>query len=175
MCPAAGARRITSGSCLRRGTVTGVISSARLPFSIASPAFAWLQPAKTSWSSREIPYSSATFSAVSGIVSIPYCSFMILLTNRQPMVVSKISALRLNAAVALPITKGARDMDSTPPAITSSCSPVLTARAAMPIASIPEAHSLFTVTPGTSGGSPASSSAIRATSRLSSPAWLAHP
>jgi len=44
------------------------------------------------------------------------------------------------------------------------------ARAAVPIASIPEAQSRFTVTPGTVCGTPASSSAIRATLRLSSPA-----
>ena len=34
------------------------------------------------------------------------------------MVVSKISAVRENGVSALAITKGARDMDSTPPAIT---------------------------------------------------------
>ena len=39
------------------------------------------------------------------------------LTKRHPIVVSKISALRLNAASAFGMTKGARDMDSTPPAM----------------------------------------------------------
>jgi hypothetical protein len=42
-------------------------------------------------------------------------------------------------------------------------------------ASIPEPHSRFTVAPGTSTGSPASSTAIRATFLLSSPAWFAAP
>ena len=66
-------------------------------------------------------------------------------------------------------------MLSTPPAITSSASPFRTACAAAPTAFSPEAQSRFTVTPGTVGGSPASSSDMRATSRLSSPDWLAQP
>jgi hypothetical protein len=49
------------------------------------------------------------------------------------------------------------------------------ARAAVPTASIPEPHSRFTVEPGTPIGSPASSDDMRATLRLSSPAWLAQP
>src|SRR5207245_2817057 len=51
--------------------------------------------------------------------------------------------------------------------------------AALPIslatACNPEPHSRFTVCPGTSTGSPARSSAMRATLRLSSPAWFAQP
>ena len=49
------------------------------------------------------------------------------------------------------------------------------ARAAVPTASIPDAHSRLRVAPGTLTGRPASSSAMRATLRLSSPAWLAQP
>ena len=48
--------------------------------------------------------------------------------------------LREKAASALAITKGARDMLSTPPAITSELSPVLMARAAIEIASRLEPH-----------------------------------
>ena len=44
-----------------------------------------------------------------------------------------------------------------------------------PTALRPEAHSRLTVMPGTLSGRPASSSAMRATLRLSSPAWLAQP
>ena len=66
-------------------------------------------------------------------------------------------------------------MLSTPPAIAIDISPVPIARAATAIASIPEAHKRFTVTPGTVCGMPESSSAIRATLRLSSPDWLAQP
>ena len=104
------------------------------------------------------------------MASTPYCAFMAGLTNRQPMVVSKISALREKASVALPCTKGARDMLSTPPAIAMSISPARMARAAWPSASSPEPQSRFTVTPGISSGRPASSRDMRATLRLSSPA-----
>jgi len=91
------------------------------------------------------------------------------------MVVSYISARREKAISALGITMGARDMDSTPPAIANSASPQRMARAAMPTASIPDPQSRFTVVPGTSTGSPASRPDMRATLRLSSPAWLAQP
>ncbi|MNQ57339.1 hypothetical protein D3C85_714910 [compost metagenome] len=83
--------------------------------------------------------------------------------------------LRENAASALPITNGARDIDSTPPAIASSISPLAMARNAVPIASMPEAHRRLRVTPGMLCGKPANSNAMRATLRLSSPAWLAQP
>jgi hypothetical protein len=66
-------------------------------------------------------------------------------------------------------------MLSTPPATTSDLSPVAIARAPAMQASRLDAHSRLMVAPGTRSGSPASSSAIRATLRLSSPAWLAHP
>ena len=59
--------------------------------------------------------------------------------------------------------------------MTGSPSPVLTARAACTTASIPEPHRRLTVTPLTSTGNPASNAAMRATLRLSSPAWLAQP
>ena len=95
--------------------------------------------------------------------------------KRQPMVVSNISALREKASVALPMTKGARLMLSTPLAMATSISPERMARAAEPSASRPEPHRRLIVVPGISSGRPASSSAIRATLRLSSPAWLAQP
>src|SRR6516164_2184099 len=43
--------------------------------------------------------------------------------KRQPMVVSKISAEREKASPALPMTNGARVIDSTPPAMANSISP----------------------------------------------------
>jgi len=49
------------------------------------------------------------------------------------------------------------------------------ARAAAPTASSPDPHSRLSVPPGTPTGRPASSTAMRATLRLSSPAWLAQP
>jgi hypothetical protein len=66
-------------------------------------------------------------------------------------------------------------MLSTPPATKRSPSPARTACAALTAAWSPEPQSRFTVWPGISTGRPASSAAIRATFRLSSPAWLAQP
>ena len=57
----------------------------------------------------------------------------------------------------------------------SAASPALMARAAVPTASRPEPHRRLIVAPGTPTGRPASSEAICATLRLSSPAWLAQP
>ena len=131
--------------------------------------------ANASWSARAMPNSSATLSAVSGIESVPNCSRIAGLTNRQPMVVSWISVARENADVALGMTNGARLMLSTPPASTRSASPERTARDAMAIASRLDPQSRFTVPPGAETGSPASNVAIRATLRLSSPAWFAQP
>jgi hypothetical protein len=73
------------------------------------------------------------------------------------------------------MTKGARLMLSTPPAIISRASPARMARAAVPSASRPEPHRRLMVAPGTSTGRPASRLLMRATLRLSSPAWLAQP
>src|SRR6185503_13184971 len=86
-----------------------------------------------------------------------------------------MSAERANASGALPITNGARVIDSTPPAIAKSISPDRIARPAAPTASRPDAQRRLRVWPGTDSGMPASNSAIRATLRLSSPAWLAQP
>ncbi|MOA18466.1 hypothetical protein D3C78_1387850 [compost metagenome] len=142
---------------------------------MAAPVFCWLRRAKASWSARETLNCAATFSAVSGIESTPNSFFMMALTKRQPMVVSNISAWREKALSALPMTKGARDMDSTPPAIISWASPQRRVRAARPMASMPEPHRRLTVVPGTFCGRPASRADMRATLRLSSPAWLAQP
>ena len=96
--------------------------------------------------------------------------------NRQPSVVSySVRSPRGNALSGLPVTSGARLIDSTPPATNRSPSPATTAWQADTTAASPDAHSRFMVTPATDCGSPASSTAIRATSRLSSPAWLAQP
>jgi hypothetical protein len=66
-------------------------------------------------------------------------------------------------------------MLSTPPATTTSASPQRIMRAASTMALSDDAQRRLTVMPGTCSGSPASSAAMRATLRLSSPAWLAHP
>src|SRR5256885_11364289 len=84
--------------------------------------------------------------------STPYCAFMSLLTKRQPMVVSYTALLRLKALSALGMTKGARLMLSTPPAIIRRASPALMARAAVPTASRPEPHRRLMVAAGPSIG-----------------------
>ena len=109
------------------------------------------------------------------MASTPYFAFISGLTKRQPMVVSSIFAERENAESDFASTKGARVMLSTPPAMASEISPVLIALAIMPTALSPEPHNRFTVAAGTSIGNPANSSAMRATLRLSSPAWLTQP
>ena len=68
------------------------------------------------------------------------------------------------------MTFGARLIDSTPPAMTTSASPDLMALAANPMLSIPDPHSRLMVAPGIESLSPASKSDILATLRLSSPA-----
>ena len=78
--------RSTTVSPLRPLTVTGAISCARKAWEAA--AFCWERKAKASWSWRETWYCSATFSAVSGIESVPCIVRIRLFTKRQPMVVS---------------------------------------------------------------------------------------
>jgi hypothetical protein len=78
----------TMGSPFFCAIVTGVISAARWPARCAATALSWLARAMRSCASRSILKSVATFSAVSGMESTPYRSFISLLTKRQPMVVS---------------------------------------------------------------------------------------
>ncbi|MNE58999.1 hypothetical protein D3C80_1540630 [compost metagenome] len=59
------------GGPLRCGISTGTISCARRPRAWAAAALCWLRRAKASWSAREMANCSATFSAVSGIESVP--------------------------------------------------------------------------------------------------------
>ena len=67
---------------------TGVISAAKNPASRAARALVCEASAIRSCASRSMPNSVATFSAVSGIESIPYCAFISRFTKRQPIVVS---------------------------------------------------------------------------------------
>ncbi|MNP20096.1 hypothetical protein D3C76_1126570 [compost metagenome] len=56
---------------LRWGISTATISLARRPLAWAAAARCWLRRAKASWSAREMLNCSATFSAVSGMESMP--------------------------------------------------------------------------------------------------------
>ena len=97
-------------------------------------------------------------------------------TSRQPSVVDTIGwSVRWKPFSGFCTTQGARLIDSTPPAMQMDASPTAMARLAATAASMPEPHSRFTVAPGTSTGIPASSTAMRATSRFSSPAPLELP
>ena len=78
----------TIGSPFFCAIVTGVISASKKPLFCAATAFCCEASAILSCASRPIPNSVATFSAVSGIESTPYISFIALLTKRQPIVVS---------------------------------------------------------------------------------------
>ena len=72
----------------------GVISSARKPDSCAATARCCERSANACCASRWIWNSSARFSAVSGMESMPYCASIRGLTKRQPMVVSSILGAR---------------------------------------------------------------------------------
>ncbi len=98
-----------------------------------------------------------------------------LLINLHPIVVSSTLLYLEKALSAFGITNGARDILSTPPAITKSISPDIMVRQATITASKPDPHNLFIVVAGIETGRPDSNVAIRATFLLSSPAWFAHP
>ena len=85
------------------------------------------------------------------------------------------SGMEAIASAARAIAAGEADVILAGGAESMTRAPFVLPRAADAMASIPEPHSRFTVAPGTSTGIPASSTPIRATLRLSSPAWLAAP
>ena len=169
-------RVTTMGSPLGWGTRTGTIWPSKRPPSAAATARRWLSRAKASCSSRVTPQRVATSSAVSPMDRGGCIAASAGLTNRQPRVVSTSGrSPRANAVSAFRVTSGARLIDSTPPATNASPSPTMMAWAALLMACRPEPHRRLTVRPPASTGSPASRPAMRATLRLSSPAWLAHP
>ena len=157
-------------------TWMGAISSARRPDSMAAPARLCDRTASSSCSWRVTPQRSATFSAVMPRASVPCIASMRGLIMRHPRVVSnRVWLPRAGMLSGLGMTHGARVICSTPPAMTRSASPLCTRRAASVNACMPDPHSRLTVTPGTETGMPASRRPMRATLRLSSPAWLAQP
>ena len=109
---------------------TAVISSARQPSARARAVRCWLRNAYASWQSRVMPCSRARLSAVCVIESTPYRDCITGLMQCHPSVLSSSFCSRVNAASALGMTNGARDILSTPPAITNSASPPAIARAA---------------------------------------------
>ena len=78
------------------------------------------------------------------------------LTSRQPTVVEcRVTSWWTWGRDGFMATQGARLIDSTPPAMTMSASPVAISRLAQATASRPDPHSLFTVRAGTPTGRPA--------------------
>ena len=158
------------------GTGTGTISSENFPLSVAATARRWLSRAKRSCSSLVIfGPTSRRFSAVSPMDSFPYFSLSFGFGKRQPSVVSHAVRWDIVPSGFFGIAYGARVMLSTPPATNTSPSPHLIARAAALIAARPDEQRRLNVTAATDTGKPARSAAIRATLRLSSPAWFAQP
>src|SRR5436190_7736291 len=170
-------RSVSGRGCSSRSTSpTATSSSAKRPASAASAQRCCDRSAKASWSSRVTAHRSATFSPVSPIDSSGNFAARRGFGNSQPRVVSyAVRSPRGNALSGFPITSGARDIDSTPPATKRSPSPAATAWQAETTAERPDAQRRFTVTPATDSGKPARRTAIRATFRLSSPAWFAQP
>ncbi len=135
----------------------------------------WLRRANSSCAARLIPYFSASCSVLSPRETV-HCSGMFGLTMRQPSVVEcSVSWPAGKPLAGFCRTQGARLIDSTPPATTTEASPTAICLLACMAASSPEPHNRLTVVPGTLVGQPASSVAMRATLRLSSPAPLASP
>src|SRR5579862_1963230 len=73
------------------------------------------------------------------------------------------------------VPSGVADVDSTPPATTTSHAPAITAWAAKWTACSDDAHWRSTVTPGTESGHPAARTALRATFIACSPYWVTQP
>jgi hypothetical protein len=156
------------------GSSTGNTKPSCTPASHAAAARRCERRAKASICARLTPTSAATTSAAWPSGTVHFVGILGL-TSRQPSAVDVVSSRSANGFSGLGTTNGARVMPSTPPAISTSASPSDRARAAWTTASPPDAHSRLIVTPGTLVGSPASSAAIRATSRFSSPAPFVLP
>ena len=115
-------RQTTTSPPSGPGTVMGMICPSKQPPAWAWAARRWLSTAMASISARLMPHWRATFSAV------------------MPMVVytsGRCSASQGSASSA-PTSMGTRDMDSTPPAMTTSSSPQRMALAAVAMVCRPE-------------------------------------
>src|SRR4051812_12783797 len=99
-----------------------------------------------------MPYFSPSSSVLSPRLSVQSAG-MFGFTRRHPRVVEYIVVLPAgNGRSGLGTTYGARVIDSTPPATMTDASPTAMVRAAPTTASRLEAHSRFTVEPGTDVG-----------------------
>ena len=140
-------------------TSIGTSSGSKRPEETASAARMLERRANSSWSSRVIPYFSATFSAVSPM----------LVNARGISTASTGSGANLNPVI------GTIDMDSSPPAMAISICPDIMANAAWAMDCTPEEQNRLMVSAGTVSGSPAPSETRRATFMPCSPSGKAHP
>ena len=138
-----------------RATGTGTISPANAPRCIAATAFCCEPSAKSSAWSREIPHCFATRSAV----------------NPMPILSSIICGWR--RVWKPPI--GTALIISTPPAMTTSHSPVMMDCAAMATVCNPDEQNRFTVAAETSTGNPARNTPMRAMLSPCAPSGIAQP
>ena len=148
----------TTEVSFRRRTSTGTISASNSPASIARAARRWLSAAAASISSRLTPYRSATRSAVSPM----------WIPEKASVRPSRRRASSTGASPSREPPRSARsrwgefDMDSMPPATTTSASPARIACRASITALRPEPQTLFTVNAPTVSGRPAPRAAWRA-------------
>ena len=169
---------VSGRGCSSRSTSpTGTSSSAKRPASCAAAQRRWLSSANASWSSRET--AEALGHVLAGLAHRLEREHRLHLRIREAP-----AERRVPGRSACPGRRRARPsrrrtargvIDSAPPATKRSPDPARIAWHASTTAESPDAQSRFTVTPATSWGSPASSAAMRATLRLSSPAWFAAP
>src|SRR5256885_1563518 len=109
------------------------------------------------------------------MVSAPNRLSILGLGKRAPSEESNTLKSLPNACSALPTTKGARVMLSTPPATHTSASPQVMACEAAASALSPERHSLWRAPAGAGAGGPAGRGGGRAALGLSPAAWGAQP
>src|SRR5205809_1238047 len=107
--------------------------------------------------------------------SFPYWALSRGFGNRDPNVVAPAVRFPIPPSRFFGTAYGARVMLSPPPSTNTAPARVLMARAAALIAARPDEQRRLKVRPATETGNPAGRGAIRATFRLSCPAWFAQP
>ena len=170
MCPSSGMTSPVSRFSLRAGSAT--ISSANCPSAVAFAARSWLRTLNVSHSVREMPHRCAISSADRPWLILPR-------TSKCCWPAYRWSAPGPNGAPYFGSEVCARNgtllITSTPPAITTSHAPDMTACAAKCAACWDEPHCRSIVVPGIASGHPAASTADRATFSACAPTWFTHP
>ena len=167
-CRAGDARRASTSP-------TATSSSSKRPASFAAAQRCCDWSANASWSSRETP--SALGDVLAGLAHrLEREHLLHLRIGEAPAERGVVDASGCRAgtrARACPARAGRGSSTRRRRRRRGRRRPPRSACEAATTADRPDAHSRLTVTPATDSGSPASSAAMRATLRLSSPAWLA--